>query len=130
MFNETIITNFEADRSLDLLIKGEVLKVSNFDELCRSYFDQNYSEIKPPKTLLNDSAIRLLEAVIEHPMQPSNEYIKFAGISPNSLSKALRILLEQGYIKEHRVSNGRGRPSLLWEPLEKASELLKKNRRV
>ena len=59
-------------------------------------------------------------------MLQSTEYIKLARISPNTLSKIRNNLLEQNYIKENLVGNTRGRPAKVWEPTEKAIEIISK----
>ncbi|HBG25842.1 MAG: hypothetical protein A2Y10_08335 [Planctomycetes bacterium GWF2_41_51] len=119
-----IVTDIEADESLISLKTGQVVKDSNFDELCQNYLQQDCNFTKSPAPFLNDGELKLLKAIVVNPMQPSTDYIKFAGISPNSLAKLRVKLVQQGFIKEHRISNDRGRPSLLWEPLDKAIQIV------
>ena len=127
VMKNTMITNSQADASLDRLVTGEVIKDPNYDQICETYLMGNHIAIcnhHPHK--LSDSEIKLLGAIVKSPMLPSAEYIKLAHISPNTLSKIRDNLLEQDYIKENLVSNTRGRPAKIWEPTEKAIDIMSK----
>ena len=122
---EKAVTNSQADATLDSLITGKVIKAPDYDHLCQSSLNSNnLATGNGHQQNLTDSEIKLLEAIIKSPMLPSTEYIKLAHISPNTLSKKRNDLLEQSYIKEHLVSNNRGRPAKVWEPTEKAIEII------
>lgn len=72
-----------------------------------------------------ESELRLIEAVVCHPMLASSQYVKLAKISPNTLSKLRPLLIEKGLIREHVMdSAGRGRSKKMWEPLEAAKRLV------
>ena len=122
---KTVITNTQADASLDRLITGDVIKAPNYEHLCQTYLIGNNAIIcNDGQQKLSDGEIKLLQAVVESPMLQSTEYIKLAHISPNTLSKIRDNLLEKNYIKENLISNKRGRPAKVWEPTEKAIEII------
>lgn len=76
--------------------------------------------------ILSDAEIRFLQAVVAHPGQPSSAYPKQAGIGAQQAQKARKRLVELGFLREHRVNTGgRGRASLILEPIEAATEALK-----
>ena len=121
----TIITNNQADSSIDSLVAGDIIKAPNYDRLCQTYLIGNNIVIcNNSEQKLSDSEIKLLQAIVKSPMLQSTEYIKLARISPNTLSKIRDNLLEQNYIKENLISNKRGRPAKVWEPTEKAIEII------
>ncbi len=62
---------------------------------------------------------RFCKAVMDHPLQPSSRYPKFAGVSSKTAVKIRRALVAKGFIREQTVdSGGRGRSTILLEPLE------------
>ena len=77
----------------------------------------------------SDSELRLIEAIVAHPMLPSSQYVKLAKISPNTLKKLRPVLIEKGLIREHVLdSAGKGRSKRVWEPLEAAKRLVEELR--
>ena len=127
VMKETVITNTQADASLDRLITGDVIKAPNYEHLCQTYLiGNNIINHNNGQQKLSDGEIKLLQAIINSPMLQSSEYIKLARISPNTLSKIRSNLLEQDYIKENLISNTRGRPAKVWEPTKKAIEIINK----
>lgn len=66
------------------------------------------------------------KAVAESPMQPSSSYPKQAGISSKDAKEVRETLIARQFIKEHRLdTGGRGRSSLLLEPLPEGIEAVK-----
>ena len=62
---------------------------------------------------------RFCKAVEDHPLQPSSRYTKLAGISSKTAVKLRQALVAKGFIREQTVdSGGRGRSTILLEPLE------------
>ncbi len=62
---------------------------------------------------------RFCKAVLDHPLQPSSRYTKLAGVSSKTAVKIRRALAAKGFIREQIVdSSGRGRSTILLEPLE------------
>ena len=117
-----IITDSEADRTVEYLQTGSVVPAQGFSEWkigCR-----NRNSSSNIDNGLTSSELNIVKAVVENPMLPSSDYVKLAGVSPNTLRKARPVLLEKGYIKEHLISNKRGRSTRLWEPLEQAKKLV------
>ena len=77
---------------------------------------------------LTAGELKLVRAVVKHPMQASSEYPKLARISPNTFQKARPLLISRGLIREHKLeSGGRGRSTILLEPLPAAIELVSAN---
>jgi hypothetical protein len=120
------VTNIDADRTLGALTTGTIIEVANIDRLCRHFIQYDSPAHNANTEQLTDAEIKLLDAVINYPMQPSTAYIKLAGISPNTLSKIRSNLIEQEYIRQHTVSNTRGRPAQLWEATEKTIQIITK----
>lgn len=74
---------------------------------------------------LTAGELKLVRAVVKHPMQASSEYPKLARISPNTFQKTRPSLISRGLIREHKLeSGGRGRSTILLEPLPAAIELV------
>ncbi len=62
---------------------------------------------------------RFCQAVVDHPLQPSSRYPKLTGVSSKATVKIRRALVAKGFIREQIVdSGGRGRSTILLEPLE------------
>ncbi len=71
--------------------------------------------------LLSDTESRFLRAVINHPGKPSSAYAKLAGVGTHQAIALRKQLVQQGYLREHRVNNSsRGRGSIVLEPLPRA----------
>jgi len=74
---------------------------------------------------LTSVAIKLLRVIVEHPMQPSSQYPKLAGVSPNTFKKVRPILKEKGLISEYKMqANTRGRSTVLLAPTEQGKNFL------
>ena len=73
------------------------------------------------KASLSDAERRYLQAVVDHPAQPSSKYPSLAGIGIHQAISIRRNLVERGYLREHKVNTGRrGRASIVLEPLPAA----------
>ncbi len=71
--------------------------------------------------LLSDGESRFLQAVIDHPGKPSSAYAKLAGVGTHQAIALRKQLIENGYLREHRVNiSSQGRGSIVLEPLPKA----------
>lgn len=126
----TIITDSEADRSITLLETGQVVPAPGFSRwmALKNTTRHDNSHLQSPDDL-SRSKFELILAVVNNPMRPSSDYVKLAGVSPNTLRKLRPILIEKGFIREHLVqANKRGRCTRLWEPLERAKEISDQNR--
>jgi len=120
-----VISNAQADATVASLVTGKVIKAPDYDRLCQTFLTGNSIEsCHPAEQKLTDSEIKLLQAVVKSPMLQATEYIRLAHVSPNTFSKIRGSLLEQNYIREHLVGNTRGRPAKVWEPTEKALEIM------
>ena len=70
---------------------------------------------------LSEAERRYLQVVVDHPAQPSSKYPSLAGIGIHQAISIRRILVERGYLREHKVNTGRrGRASIVLEPLPAA----------
>jgi len=66
-------------------------------------------------------------AVVENPMQPSSKYPKLAGIKQSSAKPLRDQLIARKYIRQHSLdSGGKGRSSILLEPLPGGVEAVRK----
>jgi hypothetical protein len=130
MANKDItITDEDADRSIKSLSAGQVVPSNEF---LKSYsvgqINDNLVSQKKSSYLLSKSLIKLLKTIIKNPMRPSSEYPKLAKISPNTFQKIRPILIDKGFIREHKLeSGGRGRSTMLLEPLESAKKVIADN---
>ena len=87
--------------------------------------EEDHKESDTGVVQLTDSELRLLTAIVNHPMLSSSQYVKLAKVSPNTLRKLRPVLMEKGLIKEHIMdSTGRGRSKRIWEPLETAKKIV------
>jgi hypothetical protein len=120
------ITDADVDVTAKTLEAGIVVPVANFEELCREFRYQLLPEQNGCTPSLSESKRRLLKTVVKYPMRSSSEYIKLAGISPNTLAKLRTEFVNEGLIREHIVSNNHGRPSHRWQPLDLAKTLVEK----
>lgn len=74
---------------------------------------------------LTDAETGFLRAVVDNPGRPSSQYAKLAGIGTHQAIAIRKHLVDQGYLREHRVSTGaRGRTSIVLEPSPKAADIL------
>ena len=81
-----------------------------------------------PDTQLSEAELRYLDAVLAHPALPSSKYASLAGVGQSRARKIRQGLIDKGYLREWQVNaKGRGRSSLLLEPLEPALQLSGKN---
>jgi hypothetical protein len=125
VMEKVVISNAQADATVASLVTGKVIKAPDYDHLCQAFLIGNsIASCHPAGQKLTDSEIKLLQAVVKSPMLQATEYIKLAHVSPNTFSKIRGSLLEQHYIREHLVGNTRGRPAKVWEPTEKALEMM------
>lgn len=120
------ITDADVDATARTLDAGIVVPVANFEELCREFRYQLLPEQNGCTPSFSESKRRLLKTVLKYPMRSSSEYVKLAGISPNTLAKLRKEFIDEGLIREHVVSNNRGRPCHRWQPLEPAKKLVEK----
>ncbi len=74
---------------------------------------------------LCEAELRFLNAVIDHPGQPSGAYPPIAGIGAQRAQTIRQRLVQLGYLREHRVqTGGRGRAAIVLEPLEAVHAIL------
>ncbi|MCP5115083.1 MAG: hypothetical protein GY953_29990 [bacterium] len=67
--------------------------------------------------LTNDREYRLCKAVVEHPLRPSSQYAKPAGMGPKTAITVRQALTAKSFILERPLdSSGRGRTAILLEP--------------
>jgi len=135
LFNKSqidTVTDEEADRSIEDLDAGDIVPaaIANRDGIEIPHEDQKTDTQKTSVTSeeLTPAEFKLVSAVVESPMRVSSDYVKLAGISPNTLRKLRPILIEKGLIKEH-CSEGsvRGRTARRWEPLDAARLAVEKS---
>ena len=70
---------------------------------------------------------QLCKAVVDNPMQPSSKYSKLAGIKQSSVKPLRDQLITRNYIRQHSMdSGGKGRSSILLEPLPEGVEAVRK----
>ena len=124
-----IITDSEADESIKSLRSGKVLPATEF---LGSYSTGRTKADLANKDSYSSQAtaaeLRLLKAIVENPMHPSSEYPNLAGISPNTFQKLRPIFIDKGFIREHKLqSGGRGRSTMLLEPLDSAKNIIADN---
>ncbi len=121
-----IVTDCEADESLKSLAKGELVKAVEFSQSCRgSLTGSDIVFCDRTSKTADDVEIRLLRTIIEHPMQPSSQYSKLAGISPNTFNNIRPILKDKELISEHKLqANTRGRSTILLGPTEQGKKYL------
>ena len=89
----------------------------------------SFAAVATAKKNLFDSPqeYQFCKAVIENPMQPSSKYPRLAGIKQNSAKQIREKLILKKYISQYSVdANGKGRSSMLLEPLPKGVEAVRK----
>jgi len=123
----TIVPDAEADRSLESLVTGPLVPATGYEQFCPSKHTTNATSPKLNKCGASAAELRLLKAIVSHPLRPSSEYPKLARISPNTFQKLRPGLISRGLVKERKLESGgrRGRSCLLLEPLDAARELLR-----
>lgn len=85
---------------------------------------------KPADTedVLTSAERRFLQAILEHPGQPSSAYARLAGMGVQRAIRIRKALVEKGYLREHTVATGsRGRNAIVLEPTEAALRILGRN---
>jgi len=126
------MTDEEADQTIASMDVGDIVPaaIANRDGIEIPHEDQKTDTRKTSITSeeLTPAEFKLVRAVVESPMRVSSDYVKLAGISPNTLRKLRPILIEKGLIKEH-CSEGsvRGRTARRWEPLDAARLAVEKS---
>ena len=124
------VSDIEADKSLEALgdLDVESVEFSDWSAVPRVRVSGS-KDSGTSADQLSDSELRLIEAVVCHPMLASSQYVKLAKISPNTLKKLRPVLIEKGFIREHVLdSAGKGRSKRVWEPLETAKQLVEELR--
>ena len=121
-----IVTDREADESIKSVVLGSVVPATEF---FKSYgigqINDNAGSCNSSSSTPEDVEIRLLRTIAEHPMQPSSQYAKLAGISPNTFRKVRPILKDKGWISEHKLqANARGRSANLLGPTETGKKFM------
>jgi len=126
MIDETrTVSDNEADKSLQSLITGPTVPATGFRPLLRR--GPSMATIADSGQATTSAAeLRLLKAIVDHPLKPSSEYPKLARISPNTFQKLRPDLIRRGLIKVRKLESGgrRGRGTLRLEPLDAARKLL------
>jgi GTPase len=122
------ITDIEADSSIESLDAGRIVPAAVADINGGEVSTAVTQTQEPHSPEFTAAEFRLVLAIVEHPMLVSSEYVKLAGVSPNTLRKLRLIFLEKGFIREHTTDSGnRGRSARRWEPLEPAHRAVKKH---
>lgn len=81
---------------------------------------------QPDSPLLNRREFLYCRAVVHNPFLPSSRYPKLAGISPKTAQPIRDRLIVCGLLRTHKQdTSGRGRSSLLIEPLPAALEAVR-----
>jgi hypothetical protein len=122
-----IVSDDEADRSLESLVTGPVVPVSGWEQLPETGPTTKAATGDPSKAAAaSEAERRLLRAIVEHPLRPSSAYPSLARISPNTFQKLRPALVGRGLVRERKLESGgrRGRSTLRLEPLDAARELL------
>lgn len=118
---------------LGALLSLPVVPASEFtdwtpDRTSRSSIRPRGSAVPSPSTAsdrLDPAEVRFLRAVIDHPGTPSSALPKLARVSARRGLEIRDRLVSLGYLRVHHVATaGRGRTSLVLEPLEPAHHAL------
>ena len=92
---------------------GQIESISNSVESQGSLFE-------------NDKEFRFCQAVVNQPMQSSSSYSSIAKVSPKYIKQIREQLIAKKYIREHILdSGGRGRSTILLEPLPEGIQAVK-----
>ena len=88
------VSDIEADESLEALenLDVESVEFSDWSAVPCVKVSGN-KDSGTGVSQLSDSEVRLIEAIVAHPMLPSSQYVKLAKISPNTLKKLLPVLI-------------------------------------
>lgn len=120
-----IVSDNEADRSLESLVVGRLVPATGFGRSQETEQPTKTGARDSKKPTVSAAELRLLRAIMDYPLRPSSEYPKLARISPNTFQKLREAFVSRGLIKERKLeSSGRGRSTLMLEPLDTAKELL------
>jgi len=123
---DKVVTDSEADVSIESLNTGNMVPAQEFSsgyEIHKGKTSIRKNDSNSNK--LTSTELKLLRAIVEHPMRRSSEYAKLAGISPNTLLKIRPSLIKRGFIRENKLeTSNRGRSAILLEPLEPAEQLV------
>jgi hypothetical protein len=121
-----IVSDDEADRSLEALVTGRLVPATGFGQAQETGQTTKARTGDPNKAATSAAELRLLRAIVDHPLRPSSEYPKLARISPNTFQKLREAFVSRGLVKERKLESGgrRGRSTLMLEPLDAARELL------
>ena len=124
-----IITDKEADESLKSLGGGKILSATEFlGSYSTSRTNADLENKDSHSNHITAAEMKLLKAIVENPMHPSSEYPGLARISPNTFQKLRPILIDKSLIREHKLqSGGRGRTTMLLEPLDSATRIIADN---
>lgn len=121
-----VITDEQADESIESLSAGQIVPAIEFFK-AREAGEINSNAVfhKSGPKPIDDTEIKLLRVIVEHPMQSSSQYPKLAGISPNTFKKVRPILKDKGFIDEHKLqTNALGRSAILLGPTEQGKQYL------
>jgi hypothetical protein len=123
--NKTI-TDEQADESIKSLSAGPVVRADEFFKAREAgEINDNGVSHKSKSKSVDETEITILRIIVEHPMRPSSQYPKLAGISPNTFKKIRPILKDKGFIDEHKLqANARGRSAILLGPTEQGKKYL------
>ena len=121
-----LVSDEEADRSLASLVTRPVVPAAEWQQWPQTGRATKAAITPSGAADLSEAELRLLRAIVEHPLEPSSEYPSLAHISPNSFQKLRPALIDRGLVREHKLESGgrRGRSTLMLEPLDAARELL------
>ena len=121
-----VITDEQADESIKSLSAGQIVPAIEFFK-AREAGEINGNTVfhKSGSKPVDGTEISILRVIVEHPMLPSSQYPKLAGIGPNTFKKVRPILKDKGFISEHKLqANARGRSAILLGPTEQGKQYL------
>ena len=120
-----IVSDDEADRSLESLVTGPLVPATGFERF-GEIGPLTAKATDPAKAPASEGELKLLRAIVNNPLRPSSEYPKLARVSPNTFQKLRPALVSRGLVRERKLESGgrRGRSTLMLEPLDAARELL------
>jgi len=73
-------------------------------------------------SVLDEAERRFLDAVVNHPGQPSSAYPQLAGVGTRRAQRIRIRLVKLGFLRVHAIyTNGRGRSAIVLEPLKSPS---------
>lgn len=119
-----VFTDDDAKRSLSTLAAIRTVPAPEFARWQPFHSVELSSEPAAVAPELSKGELAFLAAVVASPGLPSSEYSKIAGISGKRCIEIRKRLIDLGYIREHELATGgRGRTSIILEPLERAAEV-------